>query len=94
LEHGVTGAFQIGVRLAGNIPVRQVLHQTKSQRSAQVLGMVIIRMRPKPRLDSASADFAQPVQFGEEGVCRAALAISASRSARCRAYSRNSTIGR
>jgi hypothetical protein len=57
------------------------------------MGMFIIRMRPKPRIDSASTDFAQPFQFGEEGVCRAALAISASRSARCRAYSRNSTIG-
>jgi hypothetical protein len=36
--------------------------------SAQVLGMVKIRMRPKPGINGASADFAQPFQFGGEGV--------------------------
>ena len=35
--------------------------------------MIIIRMSRKPGIDGASADFAQPFQFGEEGVRTCAI---------------------
>jgi hypothetical protein len=60
--------LECGILRPGDFSVRQSLHKTISKPSAQVLGMIIVPMRPKSGIDGASAYFAQPFQFGGEGI--------------------------